>query len=66
MLKEADDLVALRRPADEDILSKLLQDHWAFQSRGLLTSGLFRLLSERVRRLLNLGLLGLRHCQVGL
>ncbi|KAJ5511767.1 hypothetical protein N7453_003870 [Penicillium expansum] len=33
MLKEADDLVALRRPADEYILSKLLQDHWAFQSR---------------------------------
>ncbi|CAI7587269.1 unnamed protein product [Penicillium manginii] len=33
MLKEADDLVALRKPPDEDILSKLLQDHWAFQSR---------------------------------
>lgn len=32
MLKEADDLVALRKPADEDILSKFLQDHWAFQS----------------------------------
>lgn len=33
MLKEADDLVALRKPVDEDMLSKLLQDHWAFQSR---------------------------------
>lgn len=33
MLREADDLVALRRPADEDMLSKLLQDHWAFQTR---------------------------------
>lgn len=34
MLKEADDLVALRKPADEDLLSKLLQDHWAFQKRN--------------------------------
>jgi hypothetical protein len=33
MLKEADDLVALRKLADEDLLSKLLQDHWAFQKR---------------------------------
>jgi hypothetical protein len=33
MLKEVDDLVALRKPGDEDILSKLLQDHWAFQKR---------------------------------
>ncbi|RYP51147.1 hypothetical protein DL768_003494 [Monosporascus sp. mg162] len=31
MLKEADDLVALRKPADEDLLSRLLQDHWVFQ-----------------------------------
>ena len=34
MLKEADDLVALRKPADEDLLSKLLQDHWAFQKHS--------------------------------
>lgn len=33
MLREADDLVALRKPADEDILSKLLQHHCAFQTR---------------------------------
>lgn len=33
---------------------------------GLLTSGLFRLLGEGLRCLLNLGLLGLPHCQVGL
>ncbi|KAJ5965584.1 hypothetical protein N7481_012298 [Penicillium waksmanii] len=32
MLEEADDLVALRKPADEDMISKFLQDHWAFQS----------------------------------
>lgn len=32
MLKEADDLVSLRKPADEDVLSKFLQDHWVFQS----------------------------------
>lgn len=34
MLKEADDLVALRKPADEDLFSKFLQDHWAFQKRN--------------------------------
>jgi hypothetical protein len=34
MLKEADDLIALRKPGDEDILSKLLRDHWAFQKRN--------------------------------
>jgi hypothetical protein len=34
MLKEADDLVTLRKPGNEDILSKLLQDHWAFQKRN--------------------------------
>jgi hypothetical protein len=33
MLNEADDLVALKRRTDEDLLTKLLQDHWAFQSR---------------------------------
>ncbi|KAF2184809.1 hypothetical protein K469DRAFT_666150 [Zopfia rhizophila CBS 207.26] len=33
MLKDETDLVALRRAADEDLLSKLLQDHWAFQKR---------------------------------
>jgi hypothetical protein len=34
MLKEADDLVALRKPVDEDLHSKLLQDHWALQKRN--------------------------------
>ena len=33
MLAEREDLVALRKPADEDILSKFLQDHWAFKKR---------------------------------
>ncbi|KAJ5286835.1 hypothetical protein N7478_002521 [Penicillium angulare] len=31
MLKEADDLVSLKKVDDEDILSKFLQDHWVFQ-----------------------------------
>jgi hypothetical protein len=31
-----DDLVALRKPTDEDLLSRLLQDHWAFQKRNTL------------------------------
>jgi hypothetical protein len=31
MLKVADDLVALRKPADEDLLSRFLQDRWVFQ-----------------------------------
>jgi hypothetical protein len=34
MLKEVDDLIALRKPMEEDLLSKLLQDHWAFQKRN--------------------------------
>jgi hypothetical protein len=34
MLKEVDDLVAMGKPADEDLLSKLLQDHWPFQKRN--------------------------------
>lgn len=33
MLNEADDLVALKRRTDEDLLTKLLQDHWVFQNR---------------------------------
>jgi hypothetical protein len=33
MLDRQDDLVALRQPADEDVVSKFLQDHWAFQKR---------------------------------
>lgn len=33
MLNEADDLVSLKRRTDEDLLTKLLQDHWAFQIR---------------------------------
>lgn len=33
-LSEKEDLVAIRRAADEDILSRILQDHWAFQKRG--------------------------------
>jgi hypothetical protein len=33
-LSEEVDLVSVRPPADEDILSRLLQDHWSFQKRG--------------------------------
>jgi hypothetical protein len=33
-LSEKGDLVAIRRSPDEDILTKILQDHWAFQKRG--------------------------------
>jgi hypothetical protein len=32
-LSEKEDLIALRRTADEDFLSRVLQDHWAFQKR---------------------------------
>ncbi len=31
MLDDADDLVAMRVPADKDVLSQLLQDHWPLQ-----------------------------------
>ncbi|RYP21279.1 hypothetical protein DL765_002328 [Monosporascus sp. GIB2] len=34
MLKEADALVALGKPADEDLLSQFLRDHWVFQKRN--------------------------------
>jgi hypothetical protein len=30
MLDDTQDLVALRTPADEDALSRALQDHWPF------------------------------------
>lgn len=30
MLDDAQDLVALRAPKDEDVLSRTLQDHWPF------------------------------------
>lgn len=33
MLNEEDDLVALRKPPDDDILSKFVQDHWSFRSQ---------------------------------
>ncbi|KAJ6032481.1 hypothetical protein N7540_003213 [Penicillium herquei] len=33
MLHEADDLVALRKAPDDDVLSRMLQEHWSFQSR---------------------------------
>ena len=32
-LSDKEDLVALRRATEEDVFSKLLQDHWAFQKR---------------------------------
>lgn len=34
MLAQEVDLVALRKAADEDMLSKLLQDHWPFRKRA--------------------------------
>ncbi|KAJ5088210.1 hypothetical protein N7456_011826 [Penicillium angulare] len=33
ILKEADDLVSLKKTADEDLLLQFLQDHWRFQSQ---------------------------------
>ncbi|KAL2841268.1 hypothetical protein BJY01DRAFT_236438 [Aspergillus pseudoustus] len=33
LLDDRQDLVALRTPADEDVLSKFLQDHWPFPGR---------------------------------
>lgn len=34
MFEDENDVVALRKPAHEDFLSKLLQDHWPFQKRA--------------------------------
>lgn len=33
-LRDREDLVALKKPAEEDVLSRLLQDHWVFQRRA--------------------------------
>jgi hypothetical protein len=33
-LQDRDDLVALKKPVEEDALSRLLRDHWTFQRRA--------------------------------